>query len=161
MAGPRFFDDAETLKQRDPVAYAHEYLGEVVGCGTAVFENLELRPITSEEIAGFDRRYYGLDFGWYPDPNHFGGMSYDHARQTVYIYEEHRAQKETDAQLAEAINRHLHDEIIGDSAANRSIATLRDLGFSRLRGCPEVRRPRRHIRHRRHEVAAEPRQDRH
>lgn len=80
--GPRFFDDAETLKQRDPVAYAHEYMGEVVGCGTAVFENLELRPITSEEIAGFDRRYYGLDFGWYPDPNHFGGMSYDHARQT-------------------------------------------------------------------------------
>ena len=54
--GPRFYDDAETLKQRDPVAYAHEYLGEVVGCGTAVFENLELRPITSEEIAGFDRR---------------------------------------------------------------------------------------------------------
>ena len=75
----------------------------MVGCGTAVFENLELRPITSEEIAGFDRRYYGLDFGWYPDPNHFGGMSYDHARQTVYIYEEHRAQKETDAQLAEVL----------------------------------------------------------
>ena len=52
MLGPRFFDDAETLKQRDPVAYAHEYMGEVVGCGTAVFENLELRPITGEEIAG-------------------------------------------------------------------------------------------------------------
>lgn len=133
--GPRFYDDAETLKQRDPVAYAHEYLGEVVGCGTAVFENLELRPITSEEIAGFDRRYYGLDFGWYPDPNHFGGMAYQHAQQALYIFEEHRAQKETDAQLAEALRRHLHDEIIGDSAANRSIATLRDLGFDRLRGC--------------------------
>ena len=33
------------------------------------------------------------------------------------------------------LKRHLHDEIIADSAANRSIATLRDLGFSRLRGC--------------------------
>lgn len=121
MAGPRFFDDAETLKQRDPVAYAHEYLGEVVGCGTAVFENLELRSITSEEIAGFDRRYYGLDFGWYPDPNHFGGMSYDHARQTVYIYEEHRAQKETDAQLAEVLKRH---------RTMRSSATARPTGRS-------------------------------
>lgn len=58
-----------------------------------MFENLELRPITGEEIAGFDRRYYGLDFGWYPDPNHFGGMSYDHARQTIYIFEEHRARR--------------------------------------------------------------------
>ena len=33
------------------------------------------------------------------------------------------------------LKRHLHDEIIADSAANRSIATLRDLGFIRLRGC--------------------------
>lgn len=138
--GPRFFDDAETLKQRDPVAYAHEYMGEVVGCGTAVFENLELRPITSEEIAGFDRRYYGLDFGWYPDPNHFGGMSYDHARQTIYIFEEHRAQKETDAQLAEALKKHQRETIIADSAANRSIATLLDLGFRQLRGCTKYAR---------------------
>ena len=34
--GPRFYDDAETLKQRDPVAYAHEYLGESVE-GKTVF----------------------------------------------------------------------------------------------------------------------------
>ena len=133
--GPRFFDDAETLKQRDPIAYAHEYMGEVVGCGQQVFTNITLRPITREEIAGFDRRYYGLDFGWYPDPNHFGGLSYDHARQTVYIFEEHRAQRETDAALAQVLQPHLLDGIVGDSAANRSIATLRDLGYRGLRGC--------------------------
>ena len=133
--GPRFFDDAQTLKQRDPIAYAHEYLGEVVGCGQQVFTNITLRPITRGEIAGFDRRYYGLDFGWYPDPNHFGGLSYDHARQTVYIFEEHRAQRETDAALAQVLQPHLRDDIVGDSAANRSIATLHDLGFRGLRGC--------------------------
>lgn len=138
--GPRFFDDAEALKQRDPTAYAHEYLGEVVGSGPQVFDNLELRPITSEEIAGFDRRYYGLDFGWYPDPNQFNGMAYEHAQQTLYIFEEHRAHKETDAQLAEALHRHLHEEIIGDSAGHRSIATLQDLGFRGLRDCTKYAR---------------------
>lgn len=110
-------------------------MGEVVGCGQQVFTNITLRPITREEIAGFDRRYYGLDFGWYPDPNHFGGLSYDHARQTVYIFEEHRAQRETDAMLAQVLQPHLLDDIVGDSAANRSIATLRDLGYRGLRGC--------------------------
>lgn len=67
-------------------------------------------------------------------------MSYDHARQTIYIFEEHRAQKETDAQLAEALKKHQRETIIADSAANRSIATLRDLGFRQLRGCTKYAR---------------------
>ena len=62
-------------------------------------------------------------------------LSYDLARQTVYIFEEHRAQRETDAALAQVLQPHLLDDIVGDSAANRSIATLRDLGYRGLRGC--------------------------
>ena len=38
--GPRFLADAEHLRRQNPTAYRHEYLGEAVGCGTAVFENL-------------------------------------------------------------------------------------------------------------------------
>ena len=106
-----------------------------MGCGTAVFENLELRPITSEEIAGFDRRYYGLDFGWYPDPNQMEVMAYDAPRRTLYIFDEHRAIREKDEQLAEAIKKYIDCEIIADSAGNKSIATLRDLGFRKMRGC--------------------------
>lgn len=133
--GPRFFDDAETLRERDPVAYAHEYMGEVVGCGTSVFENLEIRTITDDEISDFDRVYCGLDWGWYPDPNHFGAMAYDAARRTVYIFFEHRAVREKDEELAHVLERWKGYEIIADSAGNKSIATLRDLGFRRLRGC--------------------------
>lgn len=133
--GPRFFDDAEALKQRDPVAYAHEYMGEVVGCGTAVFDNIELRPVKREELAQYDRRYHGLDFGWYPDPNFFVAAAYDKPSRTVYIYDEHRACKEKDEELAEVIQKYKTFEIIADSAGNKSIATLRDLGFSQLRGC--------------------------
>jgi phage terminase large subunit len=133
--GQRFFDDAETLRQRDPVAYAHEYLGEVVGCGTAVFDNLELREISREEIAGFDRVYCGLDWGWYPDPNHFGAMSYDSNARTIYIWYEHRANREKDEELAAQLDRWKSYEIIADSAGNKSIATLRDLGYRKMRGC--------------------------
>ena len=133
--GQRFLDEAELLQQRDPVAYAHEYLGEVVGNGTSVFDNLTLRPISREELAAFDRRYFGLDFGWYPDPNFFVAMAYDHARQTLYFFDEHQACREKDEALAEALNKYQAEEIIADSAGNKSIATLRDLGFRRLRGC--------------------------
>ena len=66
--GERFWADAEHLQQVNPIAYRHEYGGEVVGSGAAVFDNLQLRPVTDGEIAAFDRLYHGVDWGWYPDP---------------------------------------------------------------------------------------------
>ena len=86
--GPRFLADAQHLEQSNPTAYRHEYLGEVVGSGTAVFENLDLQPIPDEQLAGFDRRLYGVDWGWYPDPWAFNGVQYDAARGTLYIFDE-------------------------------------------------------------------------
>ena len=65
--GPRFIADAEHLKTTNPTGYRHEYLGEVVGSGTQVFENLQLRAITDAEIGQFDRITNGVDWGWYPD----------------------------------------------------------------------------------------------
>ena len=63
-------------------------------------------------------------------------MSYDHApADRLHLRGAPGPRKRPMPQLAEVLKRHLHDEIIADSAANRSIATLRDLGFSRLRGC--------------------------
>ena len=43
MAGAQFLAEAEHLKETDERAYRHEYLGEAVGTGGNVFENLELR----------------------------------------------------------------------------------------------------------------------
>ena len=68
--GQMFFDDAELLRQTNPRAYEHEYLGIPTGTGGEVFSNLELREITDAEIASFDYIYEGIDWGWYPDPNH-------------------------------------------------------------------------------------------
>lgn len=86
--GPRFLADAEHLKNSNPVAYRHEYLGEVVGSGAAVFENLRLEPIPDEQLAGFDRLYHGVDWGWYPDPWAYNAVSYDPARRVLFIFDE-------------------------------------------------------------------------
>ena len=59
--GPRFLQDAEHLAATNPTAYRHEYLGEVVGSGNAVFENLRIETITAEQLAGFERRLHGVD----------------------------------------------------------------------------------------------------
>ena len=48
--GPRFIADAEHLKELHPLAYRNEYLGEVTGGGANVFENIQLRAITDEEL---------------------------------------------------------------------------------------------------------------
>ena len=86
--GERFLADADHLKQVNETAYRHEYLGEVVGSGTQVFENLELRPVSDDETAAFDRIYNGIDWGWYPDPWAFNRMHYDPARKTLVIFDE-------------------------------------------------------------------------
>lgn len=66
--GEQFFADAEHLKEIDPQSYDHEYLGLPVGNGTEVFDRVEVREITDEEIRVFDNLRVGQDFGWYPDP---------------------------------------------------------------------------------------------
>ena len=81
--GPRFIADAEHLKELHPLAYRNEYLGEVTGGGANVFENIQLRAITDEELGRFDRIYRGIDWGYYPDPWAYNGMHYDAARLTL------------------------------------------------------------------------------
>ena len=86
--GERFWADAEHLQQSNPDAYRHEYGGEVVGSGAAVFDNLCLRAVPDEEIAALDRLYHGVDWGWYPDPWAYNAVSYDPARRTLVIFDE-------------------------------------------------------------------------
>lgn len=127
--GQQFIDDAEWLKEVNPKAYEHEYIGIPVGTGTEVFDNLEIRQITDEEIATFDRIYRGVDWGWYPDPYHYGGMYYDSARMTLYIFQEFRANKMRNSETAKAIkdkfNLSRYDIVTCDSAEKKSISDYR------------------------------------
>lgn len=129
--GERFIEDAEYLKETNPTAYRNEYLGEVVGSGKQIFDNLALEEIPVEKLKNFDRLYFGQDWGWYPDPNAFNGCYYEAASQTLYIFEEFRANKCSNEEWARKIAHHKNDLIIADSGAggDRNVADFKSRGF--------------------------------
>lgn len=129
--GPRFLADAEHLQATNETAYRHEYLGEVVGCGTAIFENLDIRAITNIEIQQFDRITSGVDWGWYPDPWAFNRMHYDSGRRTLYVFDELTRRRTNNQDTAALIKDRIPaDElIIADSAEEKSVADYRAHGL--------------------------------
>lgn len=135
--GQPFFDDAELLKQNNPTAYANEYLGEETGDGGNVFENVELREITDEEIENFDYIYMGVDFGWYPDPLAWTKMCYQPNKLTLYIFDEYVVNKMSNAKVWNYLKENKgvknDDLITGDSAEPKSIGDFQSYG-SLMRG---------------------------
>lgn len=133
--GPRFISDAENLKETNETAYRHEYLGEVVGCGTAVFENLELREITDAEILRFDRITSGVDWGWYPDPWAFNRMHYDAGRRMLYIFDELTRRRTSNQDTADLVKSRIQPDelVIADSAEEKSVSDYCAFGI-RCRG---------------------------
>lgn len=129
--GEQFINDAEHLKKVNERAYRHEYLGEPVGLGTNVFEFLEFRTITDEEIATFDRIYQGVDWGWYPDPFAFVRVHYDRAREKIYFIDEYCVNRTKNADTAQWIIDKGYDDyqIICDSAEQKSVNDFRDMGL--------------------------------
>ena len=127
-----FFDEAEALKEADFRAYQHEYLGEPVGTGGNVFEWLEVRTLTDDFIAKFDRIYQGIDWGWFPDPFAFIRLYYDHARATVYLLDELYVNKWSNEDTARWIKKHKYQNVLTtcDSQEKKSIFDMRRLGVN-------------------------------
>ncbi len=138
--GEQFFAEAEALKGRDERRYQHEYLGMAVGSGGNVFENLEFRPITDEEIQTFDRIYMGTDWGWFPDPFAFIRLHYDRAQETIYLIDELYVNSRTNEETAQWIISKGYTDvpITCDSAEPKSVADFRFLG---LHAKPAVKGP--------------------
>ena len=130
--GDAFLSEADELKKRDGRRYQHEYLGIPVGTGGSVFENLELRDITDEEIRHFDHIYQGVDWGWFPDAFAFIRLHYDSSRETIYLLDEFCGNKLTNEQTAGWILDHGYNDVmtICDSAEPKSVADYRCLGVN-------------------------------
>ena len=130
--GKTFLDEAEYLKEINPAAYEHEYLGIPNGNGGMVFENAVAETITDEQIALFDRVLNGLDWGYYPDPWAFNRCHFDAPRRTLYIYDELHAYKKGNRETADMLLEHgitFDDRITADSADPKSIADYKNYGF--------------------------------
>ena len=136
--GENFLLEAERLKQINEKAYRHEYMGEAVGTGGAVFPNVTTRTITDAEISQMQYIYCGIDWGFSVDPFAFIRCSYDSRTQTVYLIDEIVKRGCSNTDIAEMIKKKGYDKagcyagmyeerqlIIADSAEPKSIADLR------------------------------------
>lgn len=129
--GQKFIDDAEHLKEINPEAYEHEYLGIPNGDGGNVFEYLEIRDITDEEISHMDKIFQGCDWGFFPDPYAFIRLYYNHNTEKIYFIDEIYENKWSNRKSADEILKRKYDDytITCDSAEPKSINDYRDFGL--------------------------------
>lgn len=130
--GPRFLADAEHLKATKPTKYRHEYLGEAVGNGTQVFDNIRLEHITPAQIKSFEHIVSGVDWGWYPDPWAFNRTNYDAARRVLYIFDEATRRKTNNFETAKIVKERIPagEDVIADSAEKKSGGDYRDMDIN-------------------------------
>lgn len=132
--GRTFIDEADHLKTVNPTAYEHEYLGIANGTGGLVFDNVQLRKITDEEIQEFDHILMGNDWGFFPDPYAWVKCHYDAGRLTLYIFDEYKALKKSNRETYETLVHAKHvsptDVLISDSAEPKSVADYREYGLN-------------------------------
>ena len=136
--GASFLAEAERLKEINPMAYRHEYLGEPVGTGGEVFPNIEVRTIPDSEIqVVVDRIYQGIDFGFAVDPAAFIRLYYDPKHEAIYFLDEIYVRGWSNARLAQEIIERKYDDfaITCDCAEPKSIADLKDNGLWYTRAC--------------------------
>jgi PBSX family phage terminase large subunit len=146
--GKTFLEEAEHLKEVNPPAYDHEYMGVPTSAGGQVFDNVILRAITDDEILGpkndlgkrigglNSKELHGLDWGFFPDPFAYVRCHYDPARLRLYIYQEFRVNKMSNKGTWKEIKKlgvRDQDLIIADSAEPKSIADYKEYG-SNTRG---------------------------
>ena len=129
--GTKFLDDAEHLKEVNPDAYEHEYMGKPNGDGGNVFDNIEVREITDKEIDWMDHIYMGVDWGWYPDPFAFIRLHYDRTREQIFLLDEIYVNKTGNEQTARMIREREYTDafITCDSAEPKSVADYRACGL--------------------------------
>jgi phage terminase large subunit len=129
--GEQFIVEAEHLKLTKPKEYEHEYLGEVTGTGGEVFENVQIRPITNEEIKDFYNIKRGLDFGYAIDPVSYPVMHYDRKKKRLYIFHELYKVGLSNRSLYEHIKEENKNNefVTADAAEPKSIHELRQYGL--------------------------------
>lgn len=122
--GRVFIAEAEALKATNERAYRHMYLGEVTGTGGQVFNNLDIRTVTDDELHRLGTFYNGLDFGFAVDPDAFVRWAYDPRLKQIVAVDEFYGSGNTVDGLAGAIKSRTDAVVRCDSADPRMISEL-------------------------------------
>lgn len=146
--GPEFLDEAEELKEKNPRAYEHEYMGVPVGTGGDVFPNacaLDMSALVPKynemgvEVSKvpmwqtFDEIYNGIDWGFAIDPFRYVRMHFDKKHLDLYIFDEYDTVKTRNADVFHMLYDELkkvrrEELVIADSAEEKSIADFKAYG---------------------------------
>lgn len=146
--GEQFFEEAEELKDINPRAYEHEYMGVAIGTGGDVFQNVEeldmSKPTDITDAYGnvistvplwqtFDQIYNGIDWGFARDPFRFVKCYFDAKHLDLYIFDEYSTLRTRN----EVVFKTLYDDlkkikrdelVVADSAEEKSVADFRAYG---------------------------------
>lgn len=152
--GETFFKEALKLKQTNPRAYEHEYLGIATGTGGDVFENVTVKDMSEAVpilwdangkvlksqalVETFDRVLCGIDWGFAVDPFRFVKSHYDKRKHDLYIFDEYSSVQKRNEEVFKELFDIQHkadrnDMITADSAEPKSIADFHAYG-ARIRG---------------------------
>lgn len=146
--GPEFLAEAEELKEKNPRAYEHEYMGIPVGTGGDVFPNVkEFDSNKLVELYDFDGRvkdkvpmwktfdnvYNGIDWGFALDPFRFVKLHFDRKHLDLYIFREFNTVKTRNEDVYNILYKEKklltnQDQVTADSAEPKSIADFKAYG---------------------------------
>jgi len=146
--GPEFLEEANELKEKNPRAYEHEYMGVPVGTGGDVFPNacdLDMTKLVSHYNGmgiedkkvpmwqTFSEIYNGIDWGFARDPFRYVRMHFDIKHLDLYIFDEYNTVKTRNQVVFDILYNDLKkvrkDElVIADSAEEKSIADFKAYG---------------------------------
>lgn len=105
-------------------------LGELGIAEGLVFENVNARTITDEELARFDTVYQGIDWG-YIHPFVFIKCCYDDELKKLYVFDEiYQSRLSLQNSMELVREKQVYGDIIADSANPQSIGEFWDNGFS-------------------------------
>lgn len=131
--GKAFFAEMEILRETNYRAYQNEYLGEVTGTGGQVFDNLEIRQITEDEMRLLDRPRIGLDFGFAVDPDACVKWHYDKHARKLYALAEYYGARTPQEVLGEKVGGIADGHVVTcDSADPRMISQLQRMGVKTI-----------------------------
>ena len=145
--GQQFIEEAEDLKEINPRAYEHEYMGVPTGTGGGVFPNA--CDLDMEELVDiidfdgstrkvpmwqtFDKIYNGIDWGYAVDPFRFVRMHFDIRKLDLYIFTEYSTVQTRNQIVFDTIYKErkllsVNDLVTADSAEQKSIADFKAYG---------------------------------
>lgn len=101
--GQAFYTEMRQTRWRSEEEYRWMYLGEAIGNGGSVFENIRDIVLTPDMITNFDNHYNGQDYGWFPDCSAFTRWHYDVPTASLYCVGESKRYKTTYSVLAQDI----------------------------------------------------------